>query len=143
MSNSIILLTILIGLAFIILTMYLIFDVFEIAKTKKLKLLLTIICTFIFIILLCLPPLGYYVLETGTFMFYLDIILLLVKFVVKPVIRKKYKQPKNTQNFSASATYEDKEFVAFYEGYKDLDDADKEILKATLDAFVRAKKGDK
>ena len=33
----------------------------------------------------------------------------------------------------------DKEFVAFYEGYKDLDDADKEILKATLDAFVRAK----
>ena len=38
---------------------------------------------------------------------------------------------------------EDKEFVAFYEGYKDLDDADKEILKATLDAFVRAKKGDK
>lgn len=38
---------------------------------------------------------------------------------------------------------EDKEFVAFYEGYKDLDDADKEILKATLDAFVKAKKGDK
>lgn len=38
---------------------------------------------------------------------------------------------------------DDKEFVAFYEGYKDLDDADKEILKATLDAFVRAKKGDK
>lgn len=37
----------------------------------------------------------------------------------------------------------DKEFVAFYEGYKDLDDADKEILKATLDAFVRAKKGEK
>jgi transcriptional regulator with XRE-family HTH domain len=36
----------------------------------------------------------------------------------------------------------DKEFVAFYEGYKDLDDADKEILKATLDAFVRAKKKD-
>lgn len=34
----------------------------------------------------------------------------------------------------------DKEFVAFYEGYKDLDDADKEILKATLDAFVKAKK---
>lgn len=34
----------------------------------------------------------------------------------------------------------DKEFVAFYEGYKDLDDADKEILKATLGAFVRAKK---
>ena len=37
----------------------------------------------------------------------------------------------------------DKEFVAFYKGYKDLDDADKEILKATLDAIVRAKKGDK
>ena len=37
----------------------------------------------------------------------------------------------------------DTEFVNFYESYKDLDDADKEILKATLDAFVRAKKGDK
>ena len=37
---------------------------------------------------------------------------------------------------------EDKEFVAFYEGYKDLDEADKQVLKATLDAFVRAKKGD-
>ena len=37
----------------------------------------------------------------------------------------------------------DKEFANFYESYKDLDDADKEILKATLDAFVRAKKGDK
>ena len=34
----------------------------------------------------------------------------------------------------------DKEFVNFYESYKDLDDADKEILKATLEAFVRAKK---
>ncbi len=34
----------------------------------------------------------------------------------------------------------DKEFVAFYEGYKDLDEADKQVLKATLDAFVRAKK---
>ena len=44
---------------------------------------------------------------------------------------------------SNSTKHEDKEFVAFYEGYKDLDDTDKEILKATLDAFVRAKKGDK
>jgi transcriptional regulator with XRE-family HTH domain len=35
---------------------------------------------------------------------------------------------------------EDKEFVAFWEEYKDLDDADKEILKATLGAFSRAKK---
>jgi transcriptional regulator with XRE-family HTH domain len=37
----------------------------------------------------------------------------------------------------------DKEFMALYEKYKDLDDPDKEILKATLDAFVKAKKGDK
>lgn len=43
----------------------------------------------------------------------------------------------------ATSAPADKEFVAFYEGYKDLDDTDKEILKATLDAFVRAKKGDK
>ena len=43
---------------------------------------------------------------------------------------------------ATSATV-DKEFANFYESYKDLDDADKEILKATLDAFVRAKKGDK
>ena len=41
---------------------------------------------------------------------------------------------------NTSTQNNDKEFVAFYEGYKDLDDADKEILKATLDAFVRAKK---
>lgn len=38
---------------------------------------------------------------------------------------------------------DDKEFVAFWEEYKDLDDADKEILKATLGAFSRAKKGEK
>ena len=37
----------------------------------------------------------------------------------------------------------DGEFINFYEGYKDLDDAHKYILKATLKAFVDAKKGDK
>jgi transcriptional regulator with XRE-family HTH domain len=37
----------------------------------------------------------------------------------------------------------DGEFINFYEGYKDLDDAHKDILKATLKAFVDAKKGDK
>lgn len=37
----------------------------------------------------------------------------------------------------------DKEFMALYEKYNDLDDADKDVLRATLDAFVRAKKGDK
>lgn len=37
----------------------------------------------------------------------------------------------------------DKEFIALYEGYKTLNDADKGILKATLDAIVNAKKGDK
>ena len=44
---------------------------------------------------------------------------------------------------SVSIQNNDEEFVNFYESYKDLDDADKEILKATMDAFVRAKKGDK
>ena len=43
----------------------------------------------------------------------------------------------------ATSAPNDKEFANFYESYKDLDDSDKEILKATLDAFVRAKKGDK
>ena len=37
----------------------------------------------------------------------------------------------------------DGEFINFYEGYKDLDDAHKDILRATLKAFVDAKKGDK
>lgn len=37
----------------------------------------------------------------------------------------------------------DGEFINFYEGYKDLDDVHKDILKATLKAFVDAKKGDK
>lgn len=36
----------------------------------------------------------------------------------------------------------DKEFAAFWEEYKDLEDADKNILKATLMA-VKARKGDK
>jgi transcriptional regulator with XRE-family HTH domain len=40
-------------------------------------------------------------------------------------------------------TSEDKEFMALYEGYKTLNDADKGILKATLDAIVNAKKEDK
>ena len=34
----------------------------------------------------------------------------------------------------------DEEYMSFYEGYKDLDDAHKEILKATLKAFIDAKK---
>jgi transcriptional regulator with XRE-family HTH domain len=37
----------------------------------------------------------------------------------------------------------DEEYINFYEGYKDLDDAHKDILRATLKAFVDAKKGDK
>ena len=37
----------------------------------------------------------------------------------------------------------DEEFIFLYEGYKGLDDAHKDILKATLKAFVDAKKGDK
>jgi transcriptional regulator with XRE-family HTH domain len=40
-------------------------------------------------------------------------------------------------------TSEDKEFISFYEGYKDLDDAHKDILKATLKAFIDANKGEK
>ena len=40
-------------------------------------------------------------------------------------------------------TSEDKEFMALYEGYKTLNDADKGILKATLDAIVNAKQEDK
>lgn len=42
-----------------------------------------------------------------------------------------------------SSKQPDEEFINFYEGYKDLDDAHKDILKATLKAFVDAKKGDK
>lgn len=37
----------------------------------------------------------------------------------------------------------DQEFIALYEGYKTLNETDKSILKATLDAIVNAKKGDK
>ena len=37
----------------------------------------------------------------------------------------------------------DEEFAALYRGYQTLNDADKGILKATLDAIVNAKKGDK
>jgi transcriptional regulator with XRE-family HTH domain len=37
----------------------------------------------------------------------------------------------------------DADFMALYEGYKVLNETDKSILKATLDAIVNAKKGDK
>lgn len=37
----------------------------------------------------------------------------------------------------------DSDFMALYEGYKTLNEADKGILKATLDAIVNAKKEDK
>lgn len=48
-----------------------------------------------------------------------------------------------TDNRIAIDPSTDEEYINFYEGYKDLDDAHKEILKATLKAFVDAKKGDK
>jgi repressor LexA len=38
---------------------------------------------------------------------------------------------------------EDKRLVAFYEGYNELDEADKDVLMATFDAFIKARKGDK
>jgi transcriptional regulator with XRE-family HTH domain len=37
----------------------------------------------------------------------------------------------------------DADFMALYEGYQTLNETDKSILKATLDAIVNAKKGDK
>jgi transcriptional regulator with XRE-family HTH domain len=37
----------------------------------------------------------------------------------------------------------DEEFAALYRGYQTLNETDKSILKATLDAIVNAKKGDK
>jgi transcriptional regulator with XRE-family HTH domain len=41
-----------------------------------------------------------------------------------------------------SAKHDNKEFTAFWEEYKDLEDADKNILHATLMA-IKARKGDK
>ena len=40
-------------------------------------------------------------------------------------------------------TSNDKRLVAFYEGYNNLDEADKDVLMATFDAFIKARKGDK
>lgn len=37
----------------------------------------------------------------------------------------------------------DEWLYAFNDGYNDLDDADKEVLKATFDAYLKARKGDK
>lgn len=37
----------------------------------------------------------------------------------------------------------DEWLYAFNSGYNDLDDADKEVLKATFDAYLKARKGDK
>ena len=38
---------------------------------------------------------------------------------------------------------EDEWLYAFNYGYNDLDEADKEVLKATFDAYLKARKGDK
>ena len=44
---------------------------------------------------------------------------------------------------TASVDNNDERLVAFYEGYNDLDEADKDVLMATFDAFIKARKGDK
>ena len=44
---------------------------------------------------------------------------------------------------NTTKTETDQEFMALYEGYKTLNDADKGILKATLDAIINSKKEDK
>ena len=44
---------------------------------------------------------------------------------------------------TVSAQSNDERLVAFYEGYNDLDEADKDVLMATFDAFIKARKGDK
>ena len=46
------------------------------------------------------------------------------------------KQNERLQNKKA----EDERLVAFYEGYNDLDEADKDVLMATFDAFIKARK---
>lgn len=37
----------------------------------------------------------------------------------------------------------DEWLMAFYQGYTDLTEADKDVLMATFDAFIKARKGDK
>ena len=49
---------------------------------------------------------------------------------------------KNTNSDSSLET-KDERLVAFYEGYNDLDEADKDVLMATFDAFIKARKGEK
>ena len=44
---------------------------------------------------------------------------------------------------TVSTQSNDQRLVAFYEGYNDLDEADKDVLMATFDAFIKARKGDK
>ena len=38
---------------------------------------------------------------------------------------------------------EDERLIAFNEGYNELTEADKDVLMATFDAFIKARKGDK
>lgn len=44
---------------------------------------------------------------------------------------------------NVSTQSNDQRLVAFYEGYNNLDEADKDVLMATFDAFIKARKGDK
>lgn len=39
-----------------------------------------------------------------------------------------------------ASTNHDNEFIAFYEGYKDLEDEDKEVIQATINALKKKKK---
>lgn len=49
---------------------------------------------------------------------------------------------KNT-NTDNSTEPKDEWLYAFNNGYNDLEEADKEVLKATFDAYLKARKGDK
>lgn len=68
----------------------------------------------------------------------IDKIELLARYfgIEKSDLIENKEQPNNNVN-------EDKRLVAFYEGYNELDEADKDVLMATFDAFIKARKGDK
>jgi hypothetical protein len=66
--------------------------------------------------------------------------LFIVIFIFK---KTKSKIKAFEESIEKENTEVDEEFAALYRGYQTLNETDKSILKATLDAIVNAKKGDK
>ena len=85
---------IMLGMIFILLFVYLICDFFKILKNKELpqKIAIIISLTITFIIVLCIPPISFYIQDIGEIIFYLIVILLIIKYLINPLMNRKVRK---------------------------------------------------